>query len=652
MMNVLNIIYKETFREPEVESAFQYDYGKKLQIMGLTLPSIVEAHFALDERGTSILRMGTWKDGIATIPIPDSCLENAGMFYCYIFDRQAVSGRTVYKIAVNVQKRADLPEETENPTEEDVSYFELVLSSVSDAVSAVEATKESLLNGIQVGTVETLPAGSDASVDLVEKQDGSLALNFGIPQGAKGEQGEGGGVGENTTGQSVTYDGTEYTCEEGAERFNEYEMNHAVGKYAHSEGYDTMALGKWSHSEGGGTHALDEGAHAEGIGTKATAPRSHAEGWGCTASGQNSHAEGSGTTASGTNSHSEGGGTTASAMASHAEGSGTKASSEDQHTQGKWNIEDAHGKYADIVGNGTSGARSNCETTSWTGIKWLASDVRCGGGDQDNAPHSLSGEQDKVTFDAAPTENSTNPVTSGGIYEALANAGGGVGVDAEGMEFTVEGETLTGGVGAEYFNSDTNIAVGSNSHAEGSATSAIGADSHAEGSATKAKGLSSHSEGSHTWTSKPYAHAEGYGSSASGECAHAEGYNSSAYANYSHAENKSIAQGEYSHAENDSGTVGAYSHAEGATQANGRYSHTQGKYNVIDNAEKYVDIIGGGTSKSDRKNIETVDWTGKMWLATDVLCGGSDQDDTAAISLTALAQKVAALEARVAALES
>lgn len=37
----------------------------------------------------------------------------------------------------------------------------------------------------------------------------------------------------------------------------------------------------------------------------------------------------------------------------------------------------------------------------------------------------LSGKQDALTFDTTPTENSENPVTSGGVYSALQNAGGG-----------------------------------------------------------------------------------------------------------------------------------------------------------------------------------------------------------------------------------
>ena len=37
---------------------------------------------------------------------------------------------------------------------------------------------------------------------------------------------------------------------------------------------------------------------------------------------------------------------------------------------------------------------------------------------------SLSNFQAKLTFDSAPTSDSTNPVTSGGVYTALQNAGG------------------------------------------------------------------------------------------------------------------------------------------------------------------------------------------------------------------------------------
>ncbi len=90
----------------------------------------------------------------------------------------------------------------------------------------------------------------------------------------------------------------------------------------------------------------------------------------------------------------EGGGTTASGQSSHAEGFNTIASSTNQHAQGRWNIADVNSKYADIIGNGSSGvARSNAATVSWDGISWSQTDVRAGGTDQDSATHSLSAKQ-------------------------------------------------------------------------------------------------------------------------------------------------------------------------------------------------------------------------------------------------------------------
>lgn len=42
----------------------------------------------------------------------------------------------------------------------------------------------------------------------------------------------------------------------------------------------------------------------------------------------------------------------------------------------------------------------------------------------ENLQNQINGKQDKLTFDSAPTQNSTNPVTSGGVYTALQNAAG------------------------------------------------------------------------------------------------------------------------------------------------------------------------------------------------------------------------------------
>lgn len=87
--------------------------------------------------------------------------------------------------------------------------------------------------------------------------------------------------------------------------------------------------------------------------------------------------------------------------------------------------------------------------------------------------------------------------------------------------------------------------------------------------------------------------AENYATEANGKCSHAEGL-------------ISIANGMASHAEG------------GGTIASGKYQHVQGRYNVEDAANKYANIVGGGTDANNRHNIHTVDWDGNAEYAGDV----------------------------------
>lgn len=65
---------------------------------------------------------------------------------------------------------------------------------------------------------------------------------------------------------------------------------------------------------------------------------------------------------------------------------------------------------------------------------------------------------------------------------------------------------------------------------------------------------------------------------------------------------------------------GNFSYAGGMfTKAIGEAQHVTGKYNI--SQKNYAEIIGGGTSDSDRKNIRTLDWTGNGWFAGDVTNG-------------------------------
>ena len=319
----------------------------------------------------------------------------------------------------------------------------------------------------------------------------------------------GSGVGQVDTTEGASHHG---------EIFNNYEngyyfKNKATGLYSHAEGSDTTASGDFSHAEGYTAKATGDFSHAEGSGSTASGSKSHAEGDATNAKGDGSHAEGSGTTASNIAAHAEGGYTTASGSYSHAEGyqarasgdhshtegSGTKASSANQHVQGKYNVEDAAGTYAMIIGNGESNtARSNAFTVDWNG------NIQCGKTDTDG--------------------NFTTYGTINGVDVTQISSGGGVGQTADGAV-----------VNGEIFNDYTlNKATANYAHAEGSNTTASGTSSHAEGSGTTASGHQSHAEGQSCVASGNYSHAEGQSCVASGTHSHAEGCYTKASSNYQH----------------------------------------------------------------------------------------------------------------------
>lgn len=112
---------------------WQYDYGQILRIEGLNLPTAVEIHFSLTEKGgESVTRVGMTKDGVTDVVIPDSFLENNDItqdyrIYAFIYLRDDTSGQTEYKIPISVTSRPK-PEAFDRP--EDGEIFKEAIQAV------------------------------------------------------------------------------------------------------------------------------------------------------------------------------------------------------------------------------------------------------------------------------------------------------------------------------------------------------------------------------------------------------------------------------------------------------------------------------------------------------------------------------------------
>lgn len=125
---------------------WQYDYGQILRIQNLKLPPAVEIHFSLEERGgRSVTRVGTTRDNVTDVVIPDSMLENDAAtmdykIYAFVYLANEESGHTEYKIAMSVKSRPK-PEALDRP--EDAELFREAIKEVNtSAETAKAAAKE------------------------------------------------------------------------------------------------------------------------------------------------------------------------------------------------------------------------------------------------------------------------------------------------------------------------------------------------------------------------------------------------------------------------------------------------------------------------------------------------------------------------------
>ena len=124
---------------------WQWDYGQRLRIEGLKLPTAVEIHFALTEQsGDAIPRVGTTKDSVTEVVIPDSMLENqaAGAtyeIYAWIYLVDKTSGETIKRISMQVKRRPK-PEGFDTP--EDAELFREAIEAVNASADRAETARE------------------------------------------------------------------------------------------------------------------------------------------------------------------------------------------------------------------------------------------------------------------------------------------------------------------------------------------------------------------------------------------------------------------------------------------------------------------------------------------------------------------------------
>lgn len=132
--NIVTVTFKDS-NTATVNGVRQWDYGQILRIQGLQLPTAVEVHFALIDSKDSVTRIGTTKDGVTDVVIPDSMIEAGKNIFAYVYLRDSESGQTEYEIKIVVTTRAK-PEAFDTP--EDKELFAQAIEAVNEAADRAE----------------------------------------------------------------------------------------------------------------------------------------------------------------------------------------------------------------------------------------------------------------------------------------------------------------------------------------------------------------------------------------------------------------------------------------------------------------------------------------------------------------------------------
>lgn len=162
---------------PIVYGASQWNYGEVLRIQGLNLPKSVEIHFSLEETaGQAIPRIGTTKDGVTDVVIPDSLLENEGelqdyFVYVWIYLTDATSGRTEHSLSVKVKARSkpEIPGGDDN-----ADPFREAIEEVNSAAERAESAEQQAAEHAEQTKLDAIKTGEDrtAIAEMVKSVSG------------------------------------------------------------------------------------------------------------------------------------------------------------------------------------------------------------------------------------------------------------------------------------------------------------------------------------------------------------------------------------------------------------------------------------------------------------------------------------------------
>lgn len=169
--------------EKRVSPLYQWDYGQTLEIESpdLSNTTLLEVHFACPQMKEAIVHVCSFMNGVATVPIPDRCLEQSDLITAWVYEIEGTTGATTKVVYIPVVARTRPPRTHEIPQEVSDKYTELI-SEVNEAVSDITSGKIMVALAAKATSADRAAQADNAS-SAARAEQATYATKAGVAEG-------------------------------------------------------------------------------------------------------------------------------------------------------------------------------------------------------------------------------------------------------------------------------------------------------------------------------------------------------------------------------------------------------------------------------------------------------------------------------------
>lgn len=151
---------------------YQWDYGQELEIEAAGLPSLIEVHFACNGMNEAVVHTCSCVGNIATVAIPDRCLEQPNEITAWVYEIDGTAGRTIYSIYIPIIARTRPARSESIPQSVQDTYTQLI-TEVNELLDALQSgsvrvgyanTAASALNAAKAANADTATSANTAGI--------------------------------------------------------------------------------------------------------------------------------------------------------------------------------------------------------------------------------------------------------------------------------------------------------------------------------------------------------------------------------------------------------------------------------------------------------------------------------------------------------